>query len=135
MIIGIRLIGARRKRKKTMTLKKTKKKTKERKNRTRLNDLAYVDYNVCVEKVKKWCDEHGTERDKDFFSFGLHFALSMACSNYIKHGVEIDDFEAETLEDSMRVIDKYNIVDVFMDMDNIDYMFMEEYSIWNNQIN
>ena len=113
----------------------TRKKKKKNKDRTKLNDLAYVDYNVCVEKIKKWCDEHGTERDKDFFSFGLTFALSMACSNYIKYGAEIEDSEAKTLENSMKIIEKYNILDVFMDMDNIDYMFVEEYSVWNNQIN
>ena len=99
------------------------------------SELIYVDYNVCREKIVKWCDEHGTKRDKDFFNFGIHFALSMACSNYIKFGIDITPSETNALELCMEIIEKYKITDVFMDMDNIDYMFLKEYEVWNNPIN
>jgi hypothetical protein len=112
-----------------------KTKTQEtQKENLRRNNLVFIDYAVCVEKICKWCEEEGTIRDKDMFMLGTRFALALSCSNYIKHGIEIDDLETEALEACMETIEKYKITDVFMDMDNIDYMFMEEYSIWNNQI-
>lgn len=112
------------------------KKIKEKNQREKLkaNELIYIDYAVCVEKICKWCETNGTVKDKDMFLLGTRFAIAMACSNYIKHGVDIEDIEAEALEECMKTIEKYGMVDVFMDMDNIDYMFLEEYSIWNNVI-
>ena len=100
----------------------------------RANDLIYIDYAVCLEKLYKWCEEHGTKRDKDMLLLGTRFALALSCSNYIKHGIEVSDTEYDALEECMKIIEKYNMIDIFMDMGNIDYMFMEEYSIWNNNL-
>lgn len=115
--------------------KKNLKKHQKQKERLKANDLVFVDYAVCVEKVLNWCDTKGTVRDADMFMLGTKFALAMTCSNYIKHGIDISNDEANGLEECMRTIEKYGITDVFMDVDNIDYMFLEEYNIWNNIIN